>query len=75
MYIDILLNKKKNSNIFQSGCCVIFQDIPTYLGKWNNISPTWIFLSSLKLTFSPLKINGWKMIFLLGPGLFSGPTC
>ena len=29
---------------------------------------------SLKLTFSALKINGWKMIFLLGPwdDLFSG---
>ena len=24
---------------------------------------------------SPLKINGWKMYFLLGPGLFSEATC
>ena len=23
----------------------------------------------------PLKINGWKMNFLLGPGLFSGANC
>ena len=26
----------------------------------------------MKLTFSPLKMDGWKMSFLLGPGLFSG---
>ena len=29
-------------------------------------------LPSLKLTFSYLKIDGWKITFLLGPGLFSG---
>ena len=29
-------------------------------------------LHSLKLTFSHLKMDGWKMIFLLGPGLSTG---
>ena len=29
-------------------------------------------LPSLKLTFSHLKMDGWKMSFPLGPGLFSG---
>ena len=29
-------------------------------------------IPSLKLTFSPLKMDGWKMNFLLGFGLFSG---
>ena len=24
---------------------------------------------------SPLKMHGWKMMFLLGPGLFSGASC
>ena len=29
-------------------------------------------LPSLKLTFSPLKIDGWKMNFLLGSPIFRG---
>ena len=29
-------------------------------------------LPSLKLTFSPLKMDAWNTTFLLGPGLFSG---
>ena len=31
----------------------------------------WV-LHSLKLTFSPLQMDGWNTIFLLGPGLVSG---
>ena len=29
----------------------------------------------MKLTFLPLKMDGWKTIFLLGPGLFSEANC
>ena len=32
-------------------------------------------IHSVKLPFSPLKINVWKMNFLLGPGLLSGANC
>ena len=32
---------------------------------------TVLFIPSLKLTARPLKINGWKMHFLMGPGLFA----
>ena len=36
------------------------------------IQPPWKSYPPWSLTFSPLKMEGWKMNFLLGFGLFSG---
>ena len=35
-----------------------------------------MYIPSLKLTFSHLKMDGWKtIVFLLGPGFLAGANC
>ncbi len=49
------------------------KDIKRKAIRWTRkYAPNWRQIPSLKLTFPPLKMDGWKMSFLLGPGLFSG---
>ena len=64
-----LSNASASAQLVVKGLAVYPQDSPTL-----NIEgpPNHCKLPSLKLTFLPLKIDAWKMYFLLGPCLFSG---